>query len=112
MTEIAARLARPIQRLGKPSTFFVVTAVVVALAGVALFARAYTLRDAVLPGVSVAGVDVGGLAPADARSRIDQEIGARLDQPVEIVVGSESMQVLPSNILRVDGAASEQAAYD
>ena len=112
MTEIAARLARPIQRLGKPSTFFLVSAVLVAVAGVALFARAYTLRDAVLPGVSVAGVDVGGLAPADARARIDDEVGARLGQPVEIVVGTKSLRVTPSNIFRVDGAASEQAAYD
>jgi vancomycin resistance protein YoaR len=112
MTEIAARLARPIQRLGKPSTFFVVAAVVVAVAGVAVLARAYTLRDSVLPGVSVAGVDVGGLAPADARARIDEEIGAQLDQPVEIVVGGESLRVTPSNIFQVDAAASEQAAYD
>ena len=112
MTEIAARLARPIQRLGKPSTFFVVSAVVVAVLGVALLARAYTLRDSVLPGVSVAGVDVGGLAPTDARARIDEEIGARLDQPVEIVVGDRSLRVTPSNIFQVDGAASEQAAYD
>ena len=111
MTEIAARLARPIQRLAKPSTFFVVSAVVVAVVGIALLARAYTLRDSVLPGVSVAGVDVGGLAPADARERIDDEIGARLDQPVEIVVGDKSLRVTPSNIFQVDGAASERAAY-
>src|SRR6187455_3542452 len=112
MTEIAARLARPIQRLGRLSTVFLVAALVIAVAGVALLARAYTLRDAVLPGVSVAGVDVGGLAPADARARIDEEVGARLAEPVEIVVGTESMRVTPSNIFRVDGAASEQAAYD
>src|SRR6187455_1583071 len=112
MTEIAARLARPIQRLGKPSTFFVVAAVMVAIAGVAVLARAYTLRDSVLPGVSVAGVDVGGLAPADARARIDEEIGAQLDQPVEIVVGGRSHRVTPSNIFQLDAAASEQVAYD
>jgi vancomycin resistance protein YoaR len=112
MTEIAARLARPIQRLGKPSTFFLVAALVVAVAGVALFARGYTLRDSVLPGVSVAGVDVGGLAPADARARIDEELNARLDQSVEIVVGNKSMRIVPSNIFRVDGAASEQVAFD
>jgi vancomycin resistance protein YoaR len=112
MTEIAARLARPIQRLGKPSTFFLVAALALAVAGVALFARAYTLRDSVLPGVSVAGVDVGGCAPADARARIDKELNARLGQPVEIVVGKKSMRIVPSNLFRVDGAASEQAAYD
>jgi vancomycin resistance protein YoaR len=112
MTEIAARLARPIQRLGRPSTVFLVAALVIAVAGVALLGRAYTLRDSVLPGVTVAGVDVGGLAPADARARIDAEIGARLDEPVEIVVGGKSLRVTPSNIFQVDGAASERAAYD
>jgi vancomycin resistance protein YoaR len=112
MTEIAARLARPIQRLGRPSTVFLVVALVIAVAGGAVLARAYTLRDSVLPGVSVAGVDVGGLAPADARARIDAEVGARLDQPVEIVVGGKSLRVTPSNIFEVDSAASEHAAYD
>jgi vancomycin resistance protein YoaR len=112
MTEIAARLARPIQRLGRPSTFLLAAALVVAVAGLALFARAYTLRDSVLPGVSVGGVDVGGLSQADARARIDEELGARLDEPVEIAVGNKSMRVLPSSIFRVDGAGSEQAAYD
>jgi vancomycin resistance protein YoaR len=112
MTEIAARLARPIQRLGRPSTIFLVVAVIVAVAGVALLARAYTLRDSVLPGVTVAGVYVGGLAPADARARIDAQVGKRLDQPVEIVAGGKSIHVTPSNIFQVDGAASEQAAYD
>jgi vancomycin resistance protein YoaR len=112
MTEIAARLARPIQRLGRPSTVFLVVALVIAVAGGAVLARAYALRGSVLPGVSVAGVDVGGLAPADARARIDAEIGARLDQPVEIVVGGKSLPVTPSNIFQVDSAASEHAAYD
>ena len=112
MTEIAARLARPIQRLGRPSGVVVAVAVLVALLGAVLLARAYSLRDSVLPGVSVAGVDVGGLAPADARARIDQQIGERLGTPVEIVVGDKSIRVTPLNIFRVDGAASEQAAYD
>ena len=91
---------------------FLVAALVIAVAGVAVLARAYTLRDSVLPGVTVAGVDVGGLAPADARARIDAEVGARLDEPVEIVVGGKSLRVTPSNIFQVDGAASERAAYD
>jgi vancomycin resistance protein YoaR len=112
MTEIAARLARPIQRLGRPSAIFLVTAVFIAVLGIALFARAYTLRDSVLPGVSVAGVDVGGLSPVDARARIDERLADRLGHPVEIVVGSKSLRVTPSNIFRVDAAASEQVAFD
>ena len=91
---------------------FLVVAMVIAVAGGAVLARAYTLRDSVLPGVSVAGVDVGGLAPADARARIDAELGARLDEPVQITVGGKSLRVTPSNIFQVDVAASQRAAYD
>ena len=112
MTEIAARLARPIQRLGRPSTLAVFLAVVVAVLGAAILGRAYTLRNSVLPGVSVAGVDVGGLSPADARARIESQIGARLDDPVTVSVGKKSFRLTPSNIYKVDGAASEQAAFD
>src|SRR3954453_21628163 len=111
MTEIAARLARPIQRLGRPSMVFLVVALVIAVAGGAVLARAYTLRDSVLPGVSVAGGAVGGLAPADARARIDAEVGARLDQPVEIVVGGKSLRVTPSNIFQVDRAGTGKPGY-
>src|SRR3954452_7365529 len=111
MTEIAARLARPIQRLGRPSLVAIVLAIGVASVGIAVLVRAYTLREAVLPGVSVAGVDVGGLSPAAARARIDEQIGARLDRPVTITIGEESFRVTPSNIFRVDAQATEQAAY-
>jgi vancomycin resistance protein YoaR len=112
MTEIAARLARPIQRLGRPSALVIAVSVVIALAGAALLARAYSLERSVLPGVSVAGVDVGGLSPAAARARIREKLGERLDQPVEITVGEDSFTVTPSNLFRVDAAASEQAAFD
>src|SRR3954447_15322810 len=112
MTEIAARLARPILRLGRLSALILVVALAVAIVGAAVLVRAYSLRDSVLPGVSVAGVDVGGLAPAEARARISDELGERLDTPVEISVGEKSFSVTPSNIFRVDAAASERAAFD
>jgi vancomycin resistance protein YoaR len=112
MTEIAARLARPIQRLGRPSAIVVAVSVLIALAGSALLARAYSLRDSVLPGVSVAGVDVGGLSPDDARARIESQIGARLDDPVTVRVGKKSFRLTPSNVFRIDVAATEQAAFD
>src|SRR6187399_1562729 len=112
MTEIAARLARPIQRLGRPSALVIAVSVVIVLAGAALLARAYSLERSVLPGVSVAGVDVGGLSPSAARTRIREELGERLDQPVQITVGEDSFTVTPSNLFRVDAAASERAAFD
>jgi vancomycin resistance protein YoaR len=112
MTEIAARLARPIQRLGRPSALVIAVSVLIVLAGAALLARAYSLKDSVLPGVSVAGVDVGGLSPSAARTHIREELGERLDRPVQITVGKDSFTVTPSNIFRVDAAASERAAFD
>jgi vancomycin resistance protein YoaR len=112
MTEIAARLARPIQRLGRTSAVVLVACILVAALGAALLGRAYTLRNSVLPGVSVAGVDVGGLSPADARTRIEQNLGERLSAPVQISVGDETFTVTPSNIFRVDAAASERVAFE
>ena len=87
MTEIAARLVRPIRRLG-PLSFLALLLVSLA-AAVAVFAlvRGYVLRDSVLPGVRVAGVDVGGLSRADARGRIESRLGERLSRPIDISLG-------------------------
>jgi vancomycin resistance protein YoaR len=112
MTEIAARFARPIQRLGRTRAVVLIACFLVAALGAALLGRAYTLRNSVLPGVSVAGVEVGGLSPADARARIERELGERLAVPVEISAGDESFTVTPSNIIRVDAAASERVAFE
>ena len=98
MTEIAAKLARPIRRLSRPGTAALVLGLVVLLAGAALFARAYTLRAAVLPGVSVAGVDVGGLSRAEAEARLRDELGSRLGAPVRVSVGGESFRVRPDRL--------------
>jgi vancomycin resistance protein YoaR len=111
MTEIAARLARPIRRLGVGTTALAL-ALVFALAASGLFVRAYTLRDSVLPGVHVAGVDVGGLSRADARTRIDSAVAARLKLPVVISVNGEAFTLQPSLIFAVDAAATERRAYE
>jgi vancomycin resistance protein YoaR len=111
MTEIAARLTRPIRRLSRTATVALVLALLVVVAGAALFARAYTLRDSVLPGVSVAGVDVGGLARADAQARLRQELGPRLAEPVRISVGDEAFVVRPDQVWALDVAATEQRAF-
>ena len=111
MTEIAARLTRPIRRLSRTATAALVLALLVTAAGAALFARAYTLRDSVLPGVSVAGVDVGGLARDDAQARLRQELGASLAEPVRVSVGDEAFLVRPDRVWALDVAATEQRAF-
>jgi vancomycin resistance protein YoaR len=112
VTEIAARLVSPIRRLGPLSLVAVGLAVFVVAAGAIMLARAYTYRDSVLPGVRVAGVDVGGLSAADARARIEAVIGERLAQPVDIAVADDVFTVTPSNLFTLDAKATEALAYD
>jgi vancomycin resistance protein YoaR len=112
MTEITARLVRPIRRLGPLSLTAICLLVLVAAAGATVAVRAYTLRDSVLPGVRVAGADVGGLSRPDARGRIATVIGQRLRQPVDVVVNGKAFTVNPSNLFTVDATATERLAYE
>jgi vancomycin resistance protein YoaR len=112
MTEIAARLVRPIRRLGPLSLTAICLIVLIAAAGATVLARAYTLRDSVLPGVRVAGVDVGGLSRPDARGRIEAVIGERLRQPVAVAVAGQVLTVNPSNLFTVDATATERLAFE
>jgi vancomycin resistance protein YoaR len=112
MTEITARLVRPIRRLGPLSLTAVCLLVLVAAAGATVAVRAYTLRDSVLPGVRVAGADIGGLSQPDARGRIETVIGERLRQPVDVVVNGKAFTVNPSNLFTVDATATERLAYE
>jgi vancomycin resistance protein YoaR len=112
VTEIAARLVRPIRRLRPLSFLAVLIASVIAAVAVLTLVRAYMLRDSVLPGVQVAGVDVGGLSRADARGRIESLIGDRLRQPVDVSLDGDVFTLTPSNLFIVDGTATEKLAYD
>ena len=112
MTEITARLVRPIRRLGPLSLTAICLLVLVAAAGATVAVRAYTLQDSVLPGVRVAGADVGGLSRPDARGRIETVIGERLRQPVDVVVSGKAFTVNPSNLFTVDATATEQLAFE
>jgi vancomycin resistance protein YoaR len=111
MTEIAARLARPVHRLGVASLVAISLALVIALLGAAVLARAVTLRDSVLPGVQVAGLDVGGLSRAEAEKRIAAEIGARLARPVDVSVGARTITARPADLFELDAAATSAAAF-
>jgi vancomycin resistance protein YoaR len=113
MAEIAVRPARTARRRrrSRAGTIALVVALLVMAAGAALFARAYTLQDAVLPSVSVAGVDIGGLSHADARAKLQAELGPRLAEPVRVTVGEEAFVIRPGKTLELDVAATEQRAY-
>ncbi|MGH3047422.1 MAG: VanW family protein, partial [Gaiellaceae bacterium] len=84
---------------------------VLMLAGGAVFARALALREAVLPGVSVAGVDIGGLSRVDAQAKLRAELGATLDEPVTVAVGKRTFAVRPDQLWALDVAATEERAF-
>jgi vancomycin resistance protein YoaR len=112
VTEIAARLVRPIRRLRALSLVAIGLAVFILAAGALVAARAYAYKDSVLPGVRVAGVDVGSLSEPAARARIETVLDERLRQPVDIAVGGDVFTVTPSNLFTVDAKATEELAYD
>jgi vancomycin resistance protein YoaR len=111
MTEMAARLTRPIRGLSRAGTVAAILGLLVLVAGAAVFARALTLRESVLPGVSVAGVDVGGLSRADAQAVLRTQLAARLGEPVRIQVGEQSFTVRPDRIWALDARATEERAF-
>ena len=111
MTEMAARLARPIRGLSRAGTVAAVLGLLVLIAGAALFARALSLRESVLPGVSVAGVEVGGLSRADAQAALQTQLAGRLAEPVRIQVGEQTLTVRPDRLWALDARATEERAF-
>jgi vancomycin resistance protein YoaR len=110
LIEIAAKRSRP-ARLRRVTLVAALLAFLVLIAGSAVFARAYTLRESVLPGVHVSGLDVGGLDRADARAAIARTLGARLARPVTVEVGERTFTVQPNALWQLDSAATEERAF-
>ena len=113
MAEIAARPTRAIRRRrrSRAATIALVVSLLVLAAGAALLVRASMVRDAVLPGVSVAGVDVGGLSDAAARAKLQAELAPRLVEPVQLSVGDSELVIRPDKAFTLDVAATEERAY-
>ena len=85
---------------------------VAAVAGVAaaLGVRWLQYDGHVLPGVRVAGVDVGGLDRAAASARVGDELGGRLDRRLAVRVDGRVVEVRPSTALRLEAKATTGAA--
>lgn len=64
------------------------------------------------PGVTVQGVDVGGLSPDDAGSRIQSELGRRLEETVTVVYEDHAWSLEASSVgAVVDASDAVRAAY-
>jgi hypothetical protein len=69
--------------------------------------------DLIARGVSVAGVDVGGLRAAQARSRLRTELGRRLARPVRLTYGDHRFILHPAGAgIRIDAARMVDAAIE
>jgi vancomycin resistance protein YoaR len=68
-----------------------------ALLALGLGVNAWTTRDVIQPGVSVGGVDVGGMSKADARALLVREIGDRLGRPVQVRTQAGTVTVVPGS---------------
>ena len=110
-TEGVLRVYRPARRRNRIGVAAVAVGLLVGAAGAFLLARAVALRHSVLPGVSVAGVDLGGLSRDDARARIAATLGARLERRVTVKVGTRTFALRPSLVYEVDAAATEAQAF-
>jgi vancomycin resistance protein YoaR len=61
-------------------------------------AIALPARGDIAYGVSVAGVDVGGLEPTAARTRLTEMLGQRLEEPIRVTAGGASTTVVPARL--------------
>ncbi len=61
--------------------------------------------DVIAPGVTVAGIDVGGLHAGDARARVAGSLGERLQQAVRLTYGAHRFTIRPTHAgLHIDVA--------
>jgi lipoprotein-anchoring transpeptidase ErfK/SrfK len=88
--------------------------VAVAVGAVVLVAGAYaydTSRDDLIAkGVSVAGVDVGGLRASQARNRLQNELLGRLERPVRVAVAGQRFKLTADRahlVADIDGMVQE-----
>jgi len=111
MVELVAGTLRRARRRTRWSAVGVLAAALVAAVGVLALVRAVMLHDAVLPGVSIAGVHVGGLDRAEARARLERALDANLRQRILVAVGDHGFMTTPSELYRLDAVATEKAAF-
>src|SRR2546421_12644128 len=78
-------------------TFIIVAGVlgVLVLGAGALYAYDATRKDHIAEGVSVGGIDVGGLDRAQAQDRVAHDLRARLNEPIVVRDGRAKFRLTP-----------------
>ena len=76
--------------------------VVLVLIAVAVI-RGLTMQGSIAPGVSVNGVDIGGLSPDDAKQKLKDELVPQLNRNVSVTLDSQSAPMNPAQLdTRID----------
>jgi lipoprotein-anchoring transpeptidase ErfK/SrfK len=89
------------------------TAAALVLLTASAFAYDSSRDDRVADGVSVAGVDVGGLERAEAGAKLRRELASRLERPVRVRIAGRRFKLTPERAgLVVDVGAMVQQAID
>ena len=70
-----------------------VTGLALTAAGAYAYSWAHSHEDVIAPGVTIAGIDVGGLHAGDARALVASSLGERLSRPVRLVSGTHRFTV-------------------
>jgi len=60
----------------------------------------HTHADRIMPGVTIAGIDVSGMTRADALDAVRTSVGEQLSEPLTITVGSDHWTVTPETLGR------------
>jgi vancomycin resistance protein YoaR len=111
MTDIEAGTFRLYRKRRRPRAGALAAAAIVLAATSVIVTRAVLYWSSVLPGVSVAGVELGGLERSDARARIESALADRLDDDVALKVGERTLTVRAIDLYELDAAATEQRAF-
>jgi vancomycin resistance protein YoaR len=80
-------------------------------AGLALYASSHQGR--IYQGVQVAGLDLGGLSPADARARLEAHFAEFAGRPLTLTAGDQFFEVTPAEAgARLDSATTIETAMN
>ncbi|WP_433436596.1 VanW family protein [Nonomuraea sp. CA-141351] len=84
---------------------------VVLVAVLAYAVSAIALAGKIPPGTRVGDVDIGGLSPEAARSRLEAELGKRVNQPLTLIAAGKRKEATPAELgLGFDTQATVEAA--
>ncbi len=106
--------ARPLPSFTVRSRSFIAVAVVLAVllvGGAAAYAFDQSRKDTIADGISVAGIDVGGMTRAEARLAVRREYASRFDRPVVVMHDGKRFALAPRQArIRVDVDATVDEA--